>query len=68
VIGEGDYEAYVPLMDAKQVAKGKVQDYFRKTWRTVQMSGHLPLWVELKVDFSGQYLEDLKKKYATGKK
>lgn len=68
VYNENDYEAYVPLMDAKQVAKGNVQDYFRKTWRTFQMSDHLPLWVELKVDFSGQYLEDLKKKYSPAAK
>jgi exonuclease III len=24
-------------------------------WRTFQMSDHLPLWVELKIDFSNQY-------------
>lgn len=63
VYNENDYEPYIPLMDAKQVAKGNVQDYFRKTWRTFQMSDHLPLWVELKVDFSGQYLVDLMAKY-----
>lgn len=29
-------------------------------WRTFQMSDHLPLWVELEVDFSDAYLEHLK--------
>lgn len=28
-----------------------------KQWRTHQMSDHLPLWVELKIDFTEQYLE-----------
>jgi len=32
-----------------------------KTWRTYQMSDHLPLWVELKVDFSDEYLRALAK-------
>jgi hypothetical protein len=29
-------------------------------WRTYQMSDHLPMWCELKLDFSQQYLNDLK--------
>ena len=31
--------------------------YFTNTWRTFQMSDHLPLWVELKIDFSEAYLQ-----------
>ncbi|MEP3319976.1 MAG: hypothetical protein ABJO23_22605, partial [Nitratireductor sp.] len=27
-------------------------------WRTYQMSDHLPMWVEIKSDFSDDYLED----------
>lgn len=34
---------------------------YYKTWRTYQMSDHYPLWVELKTDFSGQYLRQLHK-------
>ncbi|MCL3782497.1 endonuclease [Prolixibacteraceae bacterium JC049] len=30
-------------------------------WRTFQLSDHLPLWVEIKIDFSDQYLTGLKK-------
>lgn len=30
-------------------------------WKTYQMSDHLPLWVEFKIDFSEQYLESLPK-------
>lgn len=33
--------------------------YYLDTWRTFQMSGHLPMWVELKIDFSEQYLRNL---------
>ncbi len=31
--------------------------YYRTYWRTHQMSDHLPMWVELKVDYSDEYLE-----------
>ncbi len=34
----------------------KQKSYFRTYWRTHQMSDHLPLWVELKVDFGREYL------------
>ena len=44
--------------------KGKTNEdiikYYLTSWRTYQMSDHLPLWVELKIDFSNQYLERLK--------
>lgn len=30
--------------------------YYRTYWRTHQMSDHLPMWVELKIDFSREYL------------
>ena len=38
----------------------KRKNYFTKKWRTWQMSDHLPLWVELNIDFSDKYLEKLK--------
>ena len=38
----------------------KLKSYYKTKFRTIQMSDHLPLWVELKVDFSEQYLEELK--------
>lgn len=34
--------------------------YYRDEWRTWQMSDHLPMWVELKVDFTEDYLKSLK--------
>ena len=36
------------------------EEYF-KTWRTWQMSDHNPLWAELKIDFTDQYLQRTKK-------
>ena len=31
--------------------------YYKTYWRTHQMSDHLPMWTELKVDYSDDYLE-----------
>ncbi len=36
-----------------------LKEYY-EDWRTFQMSDHLPLWVEIKIDFSDEYLEHLK--------
>ena len=41
-----------------QTEAGK-KKYFTKKWRTFQMSDHLPLWVELKIDFSDEYLKKI---------
>lgn len=35
--------------------KGRTRYY--KDWRTFQMSDHLPLWIELKIDFGKEYLQ-----------
>ncbi len=37
----------------------KCKHYYQKEWRTFHASDHLPLWVELEIDFSGDYLENL---------
>ena len=29
------------------------------TWRTYQMSDHLPMWVELHIDFADEYLGEV---------
>ena len=49
---------YAHLMGEKYNDKdvsGKTA-YFKDYWRTHQMSDHLPMWVELKTDYSDQYL------------
>jgi exonuclease III len=40
--------------------KAARKEYYTDTWRTYQISDHLPLWVELEVDFSAEYLDGLK--------
>lgn len=56
-----DWPEYQPLYQAafdKLTSKSKNEEkYFTTKWRTFQMSDHLPLWVELKIDFSDQYLK-----------
>ncbi|MFC1846641.1 endonuclease/exonuclease/phosphatase family protein [Chloroflexota bacterium] len=32
-------------------------NYYRNYWRTHQMSDHLPMWVELRIDYSDDYLK-----------
>lgn len=58
-----DLEIYRPYFSGKVNGKTEreIMKYYLSTWRTFQMSDHLPLWVELKIDFSNQYLERLKK-------
>ena len=59
------YEHYAPVLpsrhrelkeDGKPVNVGKDKDYYSKRWLTWQMSDHLPLWVELAIDFSDEHL------------
>ncbi len=46
---------------AAGVVKTKKQQsrYYLSDWRTHQMSDHLPMWVELKIDFGPEYLSKL---------
>lgn len=37
----------------------ELKKYYLKEWRTFRVSDHLPLWVELRIDFSDEYLEGL---------
>ena len=53
------YEQYFPKAQQEKDEAGR-KSYFKTYYRTFQMSDHLPLWVELKVDFSDRYLERLK--------
>ena len=43
---------------SKISSKEKFEKYYDK-WRTFQASDHLPLWVEIKIDYSDQYLDKL---------
>ena len=66
VYGPEHYEHYAPILperhrDLKSNGdpkdRGKDKDYYVKRWRTWQMSDHLPLWVELAIDFSDEHLQ-----------
>ena len=63
VYTEQDLEIYKEYFLDKIKGKNdsEIKKYYLSSWRTFQMSDHLPLWVELKIDFSNQYLEKLKK-------
>jgi len=60
-----DLNIYRRHFDEK-VLEGKTEQqleaYYMTNWRTFQMSDHLPLWIELKIDFSNQHLEKIKNK------
>jgi len=59
------YDHYAPVLPARHRDvdasgaprdRGKDKDYYSKRWLTWQMSDHLPLWVELAIDFSDEHL------------
>jgi len=54
VYREADWKTYLPNKTLKEY----------KQWRTFKMSDHLPLWVELFVDFGDAYLEQKMQKPA----
>lgn len=56
VFTEDDFEYYKTRM---QIKGAKTLKSYRD-WRTYQMSDHLPLWVEMKINFSRKYLEEVK--------
>ncbi len=65
VYREEDYKHYHTAMPErhrqlgptqKPISEARDKDYYLKRWRTWQMSDHLPLWVELAIDFSDEYL------------
>jgi len=58
-----DMHLYKQLFQEKVVqgkTEAELQKYYLSTWRTFQISDHLPLWAELKIDFSDEYLESLR--------
>lgn len=64
VYKEDELETYKPYFAAKNVdgkTDKQIETYYKSKFRTFQMSDHLPLWVELKVDFSNEYLGKIKK-------
>lgn len=73
VFRDADFEAYRDSMPPERRdfhesgnrrgqprTEAEQRDYYNRQWITWQMSDHLLLWVELKVDFTNHYLESLK--------
>ena len=59
-----DLSVYRSYFDEKYITgktEKQILTYYMSNWRTFEMSDHLPLWIELKVDFSNQYLERIQK-------
>lgn len=57
-----DFQAYsgkMPKTNVQGLSVPQKRKYYRDKWRTWQMSDHLPMWVELKVDFTEDYLRSL---------
>ena len=62
VYTEDEAETYFPLGKGNGKWPGTAaarKAYFSKQWRTWQMSDHLPLFVELRIDFTDRYLKRL---------
>jgi hypothetical protein len=59
---DADYAAYKSLMPTKTKSgkPAKTDSAAYRKWRTWQMSDHLPLWTEIKMDFTDAYLDSLK--------
>jgi endonuclease/exonuclease/phosphatase family metal-dependent hydrolase len=57
-----DFLAYLDHLpaDRRGLDQAEQHAYYADQWRTWQMSDHLPMWVQLKVDFTNAYLESLK--------
>jgi exonuclease III len=53
------YTGQIASLTAARKTNASLRHYYNE-WRTFQASDHLPLWVEIKIDFSDQYLEQLK--------
>jgi exonuclease III len=64
VFRDDDQASYAPdIGDALlHTSKGTPRDakgqrtYYRTYWRTFQMSDHLPMWIEIRTDYSSDYL------------
>ncbi|WP_338668297.1 endonuclease/exonuclease/phosphatase family protein [Pseudodesulfovibrio methanolicus] len=58
----------IAKLDALLADPAELKEYYLKTWRTFQISDHLPLWVELSIDFSAEYLTRLRNMAGTSAK
>lgn len=61
VFGDGDEAVYVEAMGPDYAAKApEDRNQYYRDWRTYQMSDHLLLWCELRIDFGREYLAKIR--------
>jgi len=53
------YSGYFDKKNTDGKTERQITNYYLSNWRTFQMSDHLPLWIELKIDFSNQFLKKI---------
>ena len=53
------YEGQIKSLKAARKTDTSLKKYYKK-WRTFQASDHLPLWLEIKINFTDKYLEKIK--------
>ena len=62
VYREEDALIYIDIMPKERIENRtdeQIRKYFKTYYRTFELSDHQPLWVELKVDFSDEYLKKI---------
>jgi endonuclease/exonuclease/phosphatase family metal-dependent hydrolase len=52
--------AYGTTTAGKARSDAEKTTYFKSYWRTFQMSDHLPMWIDLKIDYTEEYLAGLR--------
>lgn len=63
VFKNNEFETYKPYIKkisskAPGLTDDELEKYYKNEWRTFQISDHKLMWVELKINFSEQYLKD----------
>jgi len=56
---ENTYAAVIKKEQEKASGKPVTRPWKYAEWRTYQLSDHLPMWIELKMDFSDEYLSQV---------
>jgi hypothetical protein len=59
VFRKEDIPVYLPLMQQDNAQEAADPNKYYPKWRTWQISDHMPMWIELRTDFSDAYLKSL---------
>ncbi|MCB0676324.1 MAG: endonuclease/exonuclease/phosphatase family protein [Saprospiraceae bacterium] len=58
---KAEHQEAIDKLDALKMDQEALQIYYLEDWRTFQMSDHLPMWIELRINFSEDYLKKIQK-------